>query len=93
MAKKQAPKKQENVKEVVLPLTEKTKLHVRFSEYEGVNRIDIRKHITSAKFTGYDKFGLNYPVEIMKQIHTALGQILETVEKEGLWNEVEEEAQ
>jgi uncharacterized protein YpmB len=88
--KKTAPKKQENVKEVAVLVTEKTKVVARISEYEGINRIDIRKHIVSAKFTGFTKEGVNLTVEKARELYEALGKLLATVEAEGLWNEADE---
>jgi hypothetical protein len=90
--KKTAPKK-ENVKEVTVLVTDKTKVVARISEYEGLNRIDIRKHIESAKYTGFTKEGVNLTVEKAKELYEALGKLLATVEAEKLWNEAEEVAQ
>ena len=91
MAKKISKKKEANVKEVWIDVNDSTKLRLELSEFKGVHRFDIREHIETAKYTGFTKKGVNAPTEYLKELYEGLGKLLETVEKEELYNEPEAE--
>lgn len=87
MAKKTViTKKKEAVKEVEVMLSDKTKIVVRLSEFEGKNRVDIREHVETAKYTGYTKKGINILTNNLESLHSAIGTILETIKAENLIN-------
>lgn len=92
MAKKSPAKKKEtNVKEVWIEVSDSMKLRLEVNEFKGVHRIDIREHIETEKYTGFTKKGVNVPTEFLEKLHSGLGTLLETVKKEELFNEPEEE--
>ena len=89
MAKKLAVK--ENVKEVWVEINDSTKVRVNVSEFQGVHRLDIRKHVTTPKYTGFTKEGINVVTEKAEEIYNAIGTILATIKAENLFNSEEEE--
>lgn len=92
MAKKSPAKKKEtNVKEIWIEVSDSMKLRLEVSEFKGIHRVDIREHIETEKYTGFTKKGVNVPTEYLKELYEGLGKLLETVEKEELYNEPEEE--
>ena len=91
MPKKVLTKKVENVKEVWLDINESTKIRVSVSEFNELNRVDIREHITTAKYMGFTKKGINLLTNNLDDLVTALQAIQATVKAEGLLNDLEEE--
>lgn len=93
MAKPKKVEKVELVKELWLEVKEDTSIRIEVSEFKGVHRFDIREHVETPKYTGFTKKGINLPTEYLRGIYEALGQILNTVEEEGLYNPEEEEVE
>jgi len=57
-----------------IALTEATKIVIRRTVFRGKEYIDIRKHVTSNKFTGFTKQGISIPME-------KFGEILEIMSR------------
>lgn len=92
MAKKSPAKKKEaNVKEIWIEVSDSMKLRLEVSEFKGIHRVDIREYIETEKYTGFTKKGVNVPTEFLEELHKGLGVLLDTVKKEELFNEPEEE--
>lgn len=90
MAKK-LEKKVENVKEVWIEVNDSTKVRINVNEFQGVHRVDIRKHITTTKYTGFTKEGINVVTEKAEELYKALGSIINTIKAEELYNPQDEE--
>jgi len=92
MAKKSSAKKKEtNVKEIWIKVSDSRKLRLEVSEFNGIHRVDIREYLETERYTGFTKKGVNVPTEYLEELYNGLGVLLETVKKEGLFNEPEEE--
>ncbi len=92
MAKKASVKKKDtNVREVWVRVSDSTQIRIEVSEFKGLYRLDIREYVQTNKYTGFTKKGINVPTEFLEKLHNGLGTLLETVKKEGLFNELEEE--
>lgn len=89
MATKKAPAR--NTKEVWIPVTETMSIRAEVNEFKGVHRVDIREYVNTERYEGFTKKGINVPTEYLKPLYYALGNILKTVEAEGLFNEEGEE--
>lgn len=79
--------KKENPKEVLVKVSDSTTIRVGLDNYKGVNRFDIRKMLTTEKYTGLTKDGCGAPVEFLDNIISALQTLKATVVAEGIKNE------
>ena len=86
---KTTTKKEEPVKEVWIDISDTTKLRIEVSEFKGINRVDIREHIETEKYTGFTKKGVNIITNKVYELRDALNKIIETIEVEGLINDLE----
>jgi len=52
-----------------------TEIVVRITEYRGEKRIDIRKYITTQKYTGWSKQGISIPLSSWNDVHKLLEKV------------------
>lgn len=78
-------------REVRVQSNETTEVVVRVNEYKGKVYLDIRKYITTEKYTGFTKDGVSVMVEVGTDLLEAIKTVMNTVEVEGLCNMPEPE--
>ena len=94
MAKKTPSKRtNKNVKEVWVRVNDSTQIRIEVSEFKEQYRLDIREHIETERYIGFTKKGVNVLTNHVRELYEALGRVLETIEKENLINELEEEVE
>ena len=52
-----------------------TEIVVRIVEYKGEKRLDIRKYVTSARYTGWSPQGISIPLSNANEIKNILNKI------------------
>lgn len=83
-------KKEVEYKEVIEPKTMNLSegLDLVFSVSEAVSdegaRIDIRTYITTERYTGPTKKGINFPVELLEEFKEFINEIDEALQKRGI---------
>lgn len=70
--------------ELELVINETTKVVGRISEFEGKWRLDIRKHITTTKYTGFTKEGINLTADKADDLLVMVNALHETIKVKGL---------
>lgn len=92
MAEKKITKKGKKdvlVKEYWIELSDSKKLRVEVNQFNEMHRLDIREHITTAKYTGFTSKGVNISTNNAKELRDALVNLVKVIEAENLINEEE----
>ncbi len=55
-----------------IQVSKSSEIHVQKKEYNGQMKLDIRVFVTTDKYTGYTKKGINVPVEMGQQVVDAI---------------------
>jgi len=63
------------VEEVIL--SDQSKIVIQVSEYGGRTALDIRTHVTTDKYSGYTKKGVNVPIEKGKELVEKITKVLQ----------------
>jgi DNA-directed RNA polymerase subunit F len=58
-----------------IKVNDTTDIVVRIVEYKGEKRLDIRKYVTSQRYTGWSPQGISIPLENVKEIKEILEKI------------------
>jgi len=58
-----------------IKLNDSTDIVVRIVEFKGQKRLDIRKYVTSEKYTGWSPKGISIPLENVKEIKEIINKI------------------
>jgi predicted YcjX-like family ATPase len=56
-------------------LNDTTEIVVRIVEYKGEKRLDIRKYVTSQRYTGWSPQGISIPLANVKEIRELIGKV------------------
>ena len=52
-----------------------TEIVIRIVEYKGEKRLDIRKYVTSARYTGWSPQGISIPIEKVGEVKDILNKM------------------
>jgi len=78
------------VKEKELPMElefvvdETTKFVARVGEFQEKWRLDVRKHITTTKYTGFTKDGINVTADKVEDLLVMINTLHDTIKAKGL---------
>lgn len=76
-------------KEIILDEGNKLVLSCKRDLEMGIPRIDIRHFITTERYTGFTKKGVNFSLEFLCELVDTLTEMSDECEKKGLFEEVE----
>lgn len=71
-------------KELVLDETGKLVISVKRDDTYGLPHVDIRHYVTTERFTGFTKKGVNFPLEFLYELIDLLRDASDECEEKGL---------
>ena len=71
-------------KEIVLDETEKLVISVKRGGDYGLPHVDIRHFVTTERFTGFTKRGINFPLEYLFELMDVLKDVSDECDRKGL---------
>ena len=71
-------------KEIVLDENGKLVISVKRGGEYGLPCVDIRYYVTTERFTGFTRKGVNFPLELLLELIDTLREVSEECEKKGL---------
>lgn len=71
-------------KEIVIDESGKLVISVKRGGEYGLPHVDIRHYMTTERFTGFTKKGVNFPLEFLLELMDLLRDVLDECEKKGL---------
>lgn len=71
-------------KEIVLDENGKLIVSVKRGGDYGLPHVDIRHYVTTERFTGFTKKGVNFPLELLYEILDVLKEVSDECEEKGL---------
>lgn len=76
-------------KEIILDEGNKLVISCKRDLDMGLPRIDIRHFVTSDRYTGFTKKGVNFPLEFLCELVDTLSAVSDECESKGLFEEIE----
>lgn len=71
-------------KEIVLDETGKLVISVKRGGDYGLPHVDIRHYVTTERFTGFTKKGVNFPLEFLLELLDMLQEVSDECDRKGL---------
>ena len=71
-------------KEIVLDETGKLVISVKRGGDYGLPHVDIRHYVTTERYTGYTKKGINFPLEFLYELVDLLNEVSDECDRKGL---------
>lgn len=71
-------------KEIVLDETGKLVISVKRGGDYGLPHVDIRHYVTTERYTGYTKKGVNFPLEFLYELVDLLNEVSDECDRKGL---------
>ena len=71
-------------KEIILDDTGKLVISVKRGGDYGLPHVDIRHYVTTERFTGFTKKGVNFPLEFLYELTDLLREVSDECDRKGL---------
>lgn len=71
-------------REILLDETGKLVISVKRSGDYGLPHVDIRHYVTTERFTGFTKKGVNFPLEFLYELMDLLKEVSDECDRKGL---------
>lgn len=76
MSEKKRKQTGKEEKPIVIKLSEYRSIHVRRTNYEGRDGVDVRTYVTSDDYSGYTQKGIRIPVENARAVAEAILKVV-----------------
>lgn len=71
-------------REIILDDTGKLVISVKRGGEYGLPHVDIRHYVTTERFTGFTKKGVNFPLELLLEVMDLLHEVSDECDRKGL---------